>query len=118
MALRKIVFTSALILVSCSAAADYPEKYSTLVESAKSNIRAQLKDPYSAEFEDIFIGKSNNNSPVVCGKVNAKNSYGGYVGRKRFYFTEGSDKPISEIEEKSGAFSIIYEALCTKVITN
>lgn len=46
----------------------------------KARVAGQLKDPDSAKFRDLErIGKA------VCGEVNAKNSYGGYIGYQRFY---------------------------------
>lgn len=42
---------------------------------AKESVTAVLKDPDSAEFR---------NQRGFCGEVNSKNSFGGYVGFKRF----------------------------------
>ena len=54
-------------------------------EELKQRVRNALKDPNSAEFKDVqwVAGKA------ICGQVNAKNSYGGYVGFK--YFVADSD---------------------------
>jgi hypothetical protein len=49
---------------------------------AKKAVIEKLKDPGSATFKDLAVSK--NNKYVVCGHVNAKNSYGGYVGFRRF----------------------------------
>lgn len=54
-----------------------------VIEAAKQTLANTLKDPLSAQFRNVRLvdyagGK------VVCGEVNAKNSYGGYVGFKRF----------------------------------
>lgn len=55
-------------------------------------VKNSLKDPNSAEFRNI--NKS-------CGEVNAKNSYGGYIGFERFYISNNSvffldkDKPLA-----------------------
>ena len=58
----------------------------SIIAEAQETIKSQLKDPYSAVFEGIYMGKTENGAPVVCGTVNAKNSYGGYIGRKNFYY--------------------------------
>ncbi|TPL96416.1 hypothetical protein FJ960_26115 [Mesorhizobium sp. B2-3-11] len=42
----------------------------------------QLIDPYSAKISDLFHGMNNG---VVCGRINAKNRMGGYVGYAPFY---------------------------------
>ena len=54
----------------------------TLVQRAKKFVSRNLKDPDSAIFGVVF--PSGDSSEIACGKVNAKNSYGGYTGEKRF----------------------------------
>lgn len=57
---------------------------------ARRTVVSQLKDPYSAVFGELFRTTSRNvrgePTDVVCGKVNAKNSFGGYTGMKGFVF--------------------------------
>jgi hypothetical protein len=48
---------------------------------AKSAITKLLKDPTSARFEGVVV-----RAAAVCGFVNAKNSMGGYTGRKMFVY--------------------------------
>jgi len=52
----------------------------TSEEDLKRIVIDSLKDPNSAEFKDLrhLEGKA------LCGQINAKNSYGGYVGFKAF----------------------------------
>lgn len=51
-------------------------------------IRRSLKDPDSARFTEPVAGtilaKDGSASLLVCGFVNAKNSYGGYTGNKAY----------------------------------
>lgn len=63
-----------------------------LIAQAKESLTKDLKDPYSAVFEGIYMGKAANGAPVVCGTINAKNAYGAYTGRKRFYYLPGHAK--------------------------
>jgi uncharacterized protein (DUF3084 family) len=49
---------------------------------AEAEVRAKLKDPDSAQFRNVYVADSLLLS--LCGEVNAKNAYGGYVGFKRF----------------------------------
>ena len=54
------------------------------VEAVEIGVGQQLKDPYSAKYTHgsyIFEGRSGG---VYCGKVNAKNSYGAYIGDRLF----------------------------------
>lgn len=101
-----------LLAISPALLADDVADYSQLVENAKTYIVADFKDPYSAKFEDIFIGRAKNGNPVVCGTVNGKNSYGAYTGRKRFYYME-SGKIFGDMESTSGGFDILYDAFCS-----
>lgn len=43
-------------------------------------LKRQLKDPDSARLRDLFV----NQDGLICGQVNAKNSYGGYIGFQHF----------------------------------
>lgn len=54
--------------------------------AAMSYFNATLKDPYSANISYGFEAlNSNTGITSVCGYVNAKNSYGAYIGTQRFY---------------------------------
>jgi hypothetical protein len=60
-----------------------PTKAQAWMERDKSTVEAILKDADSAKFEDVYVSFMQD-SPVTCGKVNAKNSFGGYTGFKEF----------------------------------
>lgn len=77
-------------------------------KEGKNKIASMFKDPDSVKFRDLRIS---NDGMWICGEVNAKNSYGGYVGYKRFYSlwaagvvdVEGSDGFISSyLDDKCG----------------
>jgi len=100
LALRLIIFISLSILIaSCAmrptpdqfAAADYgpyPSNYENMIKEYYSK---QLIDPYSAVFTFGRPQKAWNGLGgglfgwVVCGTMNAKNRFGGYVGAKHYY---------------------------------
>lgn len=67
-----------------------------LVSRAKAAIAEQLKDPYSAVYSDLRTRRSEGRT-VLCGQVNAKNSFGGYIGKRPFAF----------VDHPSGASAII-----------
>lgn len=61
------------------------------IEQLKNKLTKTLKDPSSALFQDtIYIADSNS----LCGQINAKNSFGGYVGFKWFGVSMDSDPVI------------------------
>lgn len=50
-------------------------------------VKARLKDPESARFGEQWVGGKD--GTVFCGKVNAKNAFGGYTGEE-LYFGAGN----------------------------
>lgn len=85
------------------------QAYEFLIDSVKIS----LKDPDSAKFMDVVhyvdsYVKDNVRYPVgyvICGKINAKNSYGGYSGYLEFFastYVEGRvlKKPTIEFDSK------------------
>lgn len=49
------------------------------VEKAKFVVADSLRDPSSAQFRNVRVVPFGQGS-VICGEVNGKNAYGGYVG--------------------------------------
>lgn len=54
-----------------------------LSDDQKRAITADFSDPDSALFRDIR--QSDRHEHVICGEVNGKNRYGGYVGYRKFW---------------------------------
>lgn len=54
-----------------------------LTEDQQRLLTAEFVDPDSALFRDVR--QSERHDFVICGEVNAKNRYGGYVGYKKFW---------------------------------
>ncbi|MET0917632.1 MAG: hypothetical protein ABWY07_04305 [Burkholderiales bacterium] len=55
---------------------------------AKASLVRAYKDPGSAQFRDTYVIRWNDHGREVyslCGEVNAKNSYGAYVGFRPFF---------------------------------
>lgn len=88
-----------------------PKEYKSLVESA---IREDLKDPDSAKFYDftaprkeVMVEKSNFvYGYSTCVYVNAKNSYGGYVG-KQLYWAFIRNNQVLRIKNTTEAYGDI-----------
>jgi hypothetical protein len=57
-----------------------------LLGDARESVLSHLKDPDSAQFDNLRV-VSRGDSKFVCGFVNAKNSLGGYVGRRQFIYS-------------------------------
>jgi hypothetical protein len=54
-----------------------------VIAGAEETIRYNMKDPSSVMLRDTQLS---HDGKVVCGQVNARNSYGGYVGFNRFIY--------------------------------
>lgn len=72
-----LIFFVAILIVGCS-------KQSSL----EKEVAAKMLDPSSVEFRKTYITKSE--PTVFCGEINAKNTLGGYVGYKKFYYVTGN----------------------------
>ena len=59
------------------------------IAEVETSVKSQLKDADSAKFQyslnEIFMHQN-----LVCGEVNAKNSFGGYGGFNDFIYDDGS----------------------------
>lgn len=69
----------ALLIVAL--ASSTPEQ--AAMDQVKQKIAYDLKDPDSAKFRNVRAGLRGKDF-MVCGEVNAKNSYGAYIGYKPF----------------------------------
>jgi len=69
-----------------------PTFASNEIQDAKQGVRESLKDASSAKFRNVKFHKD---SGIVCGEVNAKNSYGGYSGYQ--YFISIGGNPIMDV---------------------
>jgi hypothetical protein len=59
------------------------------VVAAERAVRGELKDPDAAQFKDVRANHTEQFGVVACGRVNAKNEFGGYTGFRRFVFGDG-----------------------------
>ena len=75
--------------------------YTAFLARVKAQVTRQFKDPGSAQYRNLFI--SGNSLRVLCGEVNAKNSYGAYIGFNRFYST--GDPVLTRIGSSSSSSS-------------
>jgi hypothetical protein len=63
-----------------------------LITKARSAVANSLKDPPSARFEGVV-----RKAEAICGFVNGKHSYGGYVGKTRFGYVLKSGEVFLEV---------------------
>lgn len=61
------------------------------IEKAKMEVIRKMKDPDSVQFRNLIgYGKEGRFVTILCGEVNAKNSYGGFIGFTPFWNVGGT----------------------------
>jgi hypothetical protein len=92
--MKKILLVT-MLAVSLAACNKQEKKETSFEESifrqAQETVSRDLKDPSSAQFRNLRYVE-----PYVCGEVNAKNSFGGYVGFKKFSWTMTGGSVMSD----------------------
>lgn len=104
----------ALLCMSATVGATEPAGH-----AAQDAVRQMLKDPESARFRSVASTAHvtpRGEKVYVCGEVNAKNSFGGYVGFRHFYAIVSSDGVVADIEPPGVArdhpFFSVREIFC------
>lgn len=84
------------------------------VERFKQALTSRFKDPSSAQFKNVAAYGEQDPISVtfLCGYVNAKNSYGAYVGFKKFVMT-GTDTVQYDDPDNPFAIEEKWKAACT-----
>lgn len=78
--------------------------------AAEYAVKKRLKDPGSASFSGMFVSWLSG-GPVVCGRVNARNSFGGFAGFTRFV-AAGNDTAFLESEMAAGEMEKVWSRFC------
>lgn len=60
-----------------------------LIAGAKRCVVHELRDPSSAQFRAISVYPG-----AICGEINQKNGFGGYVGFRKFSFSRGDGRVV------------------------
>lgn len=84
--MRAIAATMICLALAACAPSEADKKadfQSWMIDKTKTAVKQRLKDPESAEFNSVHT-VDYQGSLVVCGYVNAKNSFGGKNGMQRF----------------------------------
>ena len=88
-----IILCAAILCAALAGCSPRPGEYTTYrlstsdIVTVQNVVRANLKDPGSAQFGEMMATRDKTGIVRVCGlvKVNPKNSFGGYVGNNRTY---------------------------------
>ncbi len=84
----------------------------TFVDSGVKYLTSRLKDPSSVQWRNVFI--ADRALQTLCGEINARNSYGGYTGFKRFYYTRNSQLTEVQGGGDEEIFLKMYASMCKR----
>jgi hypothetical protein len=73
---------------------------STLADEAHAAVKAQLRDPASALFDQEQPALLFPEQGLACGRVNSKNGFGGYAGAEMYAYarSEGAQLASGDLE--------------------
>ncbi|WP_050874214.1 hypothetical protein [Comamonas testosteroni] len=80
--MKRVIFGMVAGVVSMTALADAP--FTADEKKVRAALEERLKDAESARVRRLHVSKVDG-TLHLCGEVNAKNSYGAYVGYEKFY---------------------------------
>lgn len=106
----RIGFSLMFMFCAATALADNADN-DVLQKKVENLVRERLKDPDAATFKNVYANKLENGGIVICGEVNSKNIYGGYVGFQKFY------SPGTRVlfrEDSPSTFDRVYKIICPK----
>jgi len=88
---------------------------SFLMVKGQESVLSKLKDPKSADFRAVYLLRSGDDRAAICGEVNSKNAFGGYVGFQRFVSSGAPEATFLENEPHvSGSFQELWNRVCVK----
>lgn len=111
---RSLVVLIPLLAVTYAYADDREAK---AIERAQAIVTKDFKDPGSAQFRNDVAYRppkpKDENDFIVCGEVNGKNLYGGYVGFQKYYVL-GDKSALRHDPTLYEAFDLLWEIVCAK----
>lgn len=86
-------------------------------DALREQLKRNLKDPYSAVFTDEGLYRSDDPEAfALCGRVNAKNSYGGFTGVSGFISTTTGLVRLEH--DQPSAFGDLRAMFCSQPAVN
>lgn len=80
------------------------------IEEGKKRVVQKLKDQSSAQFYNLTVSRKGG-MPMVCGEVNAKNSFGDHTGWQKFISAGSPD--LTFLEEQVKGFDSVWLKYCS-----
>lgn len=87
------------------------DSWSPLVTQGMAYLTRSFKDPSGVKYRNLVLSGGQSNPMALCGEVNGRNSYGAYVGFRRFFVL--LPQLSAEIEERgSDLVSRVWGDFC------
>ncbi|WP_112320575.1 hypothetical protein [Oceanibium sediminis] len=99
------IFTLAVLVSGCTTAT-VPVSTSpapldpAAVTVARSTVSQRLRDPMSAQFRNERAYRTSAGDTIICGEVNARNGFGGYVGFHTFFTRQRSGVIVAGVLDR------------------
>jgi hypothetical protein len=94
----------------CFTAMGKTDSTAAFVQQAKADVANGSTDPGTVQFRKLFLATFGS-KPVLCGEINAKNQFGGYVGFRLFYYSV--DESVREVQPANNVvFKYDFEKVC------
>lgn len=84
---------------------------------AEAGVRSFLRDPESAQFQNLHGYATSQGDRIICGEYNAKNGFGGYAGFASFY-TRLRGEAVANAQIDFMADAACNEAASGRIIIN
>ncbi|MBJ8481029.1 hypothetical protein I6M70_16850 [Acinetobacter pittii] len=91
----------------CAIGASAQAAESAFIVKAQNEVKQLMKDPDSTNFRNVREITNTLGEKVLCGQINSKNSYGGYVGFMPFSYAQNGRLNIVEISGRTGFQQIV-----------
>jgi len=95
-----------------------PSRHADLIVRAKANVATSFLDPGSVQWRGLYISNTDTrpSALVLCGEVNAKNSYGAYVGFRRFFASADPEVRIIDTGKEQSSLAQNWGVACAQEV--
>lgn len=103
-----VAIVGAMMAMQATQAQMMMKERSVFIKEAKEQVANSMIDPESARYRNLFLSELA--TQALCGEINGKNRYGGYVGFQKFYSIPFGSAISTGQDDKS--FEIGWNSYC------
>lgn len=91
---------------------DDPTQQALWIARTEIAVRDKMRDPGAVRFRNNQFVIFQNQTPMVCGEINATNGFGGRTGFQRFIASGETFGPVLEQQMSQGEFARTWNQIC------